>query len=253
MSVEGVAEGINGAKSPDYSLVPTGPTEPMTEPYEHNSPNNTETHTLEHFDLLHLSVQQQNAIDLLITGCSDRETADKVGVTRSTVTRWRLYHPAFRAELNVQRTAIWGQAREKLLALIPEAVDIIASSIRDPTNPDRAKLALDLMRSVKMSDGLISNDIRTDPAKIMREDAYTPPYASLDQASDYQVIGHMNRLQARLNGLLDHEYDEAMGEANEQEDARERAARKAAREAKKRARTAVLDQDRGRYLIDVNP
>jgi hypothetical protein len=133
---------------------------------------------------VHLSVQQQNAIDLLVTGCSDRETADKVGVTRSTVTRWRLYHPAFRAELNAQRAAVWGQAREKLRALIPEAVDILADSIRDTTKPDRAKLALDLLRSVRVSDNLSSIDDRTDPAAMMREDAYVPSYAILTQATD---------------------------------------------------------------------
>jgi hypothetical protein len=55
----------------------------------------TETHFLEPVDFRRLNVQQLNAIDLLVTGCSDWEVAEKMGVDRNTVTRWRNYHPAF--------------------------------------------------------------------------------------------------------------------------------------------------------------
>jgi hypothetical protein len=45
-------------------------------------------------------VQQENAIDLLVTGATDREAAESVKVHRVTVTKWRNYDPAFAAELN---------------------------------------------------------------------------------------------------------------------------------------------------------
>ena len=224
---------VPSTNSPDISSISIGPIKTVSQ-------NSTETHIFE-VDLLHLSIQQQNAIDLLVTGCSDRETADKAGVTRSTVTRWRLYHPAFRAELNAQRAAVWGQARERLRALIPEAVEAIAEAIRDPSNPDRAKLALDLLRSVKVSDGLSSIDSRTDPAAMMREEAYVPSYATLNQATDYQIVRHIGQLQARLNGLSDNEYNEAVDAADDREAAQERAQRKAAREAKKKAALPTLE------------
>jgi hypothetical protein len=221
-------------KSPDLSLTFTGPTEQTTETTEADSQNSTETHIFE-VDLLHISVQQRNAIDLLITGCSDRETADKVGVTRSTVTRWRLYHPAFIVELNVQRAAVWGQAREKLRALIPEAVDVLAASIRDPTNPDRAKLALALLHSVKVSDGLSSIDSRTYPEEIINTEAYASTFSPIKEPTPYQLVRFAGQAQARLNGLSDLEYNEAVDAAYDREAAQERAARKAAREAKKKA------------------
>lgn len=47
-----------------------------------------------------LSVQQLNAVELLILGKSDREVAEQVGVTRQTVSGWRLHDPFFQAELN---------------------------------------------------------------------------------------------------------------------------------------------------------
>ena len=101
----------------------------------------TEAHILEQIDLRRLSIQQLNAIDLLVTGSSDA-VAEKVGVDRSTVTRWRLYHPAFVAELNTQREALWGVAKEKLSSLIPEAVDAVAEAMRDRSNPNRVRYAL---------------------------------------------------------------------------------------------------------------
>jgi hypothetical protein len=48
----------------------------------------------------------------------------------------------------------------------------------------------------------------------------------------------MGRLQARLNGLSDNEYNEAVDAANE------RATRKADREAKKKAQLPTLEQQR---------
>ena len=70
----------------------------VTEPHStaHESHNNK------------LSVEQLNAIDVLVQGKTDQETAQAVGVTRETVNRWRNDNPHFAAELNKQRKLIWG-------------------------------------------------------------------------------------------------------------------------------------------------
>ena len=43
-----------------------------------------------------LSIEQQNAIDLLVQGKSDRETAEAIGVSRQTVNNWRNNDPVIR-------------------------------------------------------------------------------------------------------------------------------------------------------------
>ena len=58
-----------------------------------------------------LTIEQLNAIDLLVQGLSDREVADKVNVARETVTRWRNESAVFQAELNRKRKEIWGMER----------------------------------------------------------------------------------------------------------------------------------------------
>jgi len=111
------------------------------------SPKLTKAHKIEKAKkLLELSVRQRNAIDLIVMGSSDQDAADKVGVARETVTRWRLYHPAFRAELDRSRRAVWGSSADRLRALIRKSMDIIEEVLNDGDNPKRAAVALSLVR-----------------------------------------------------------------------------------------------------------
>src|SRR5919108_5375055 len=57
---------------------------------------------------------QQRAVELLVAGRSDREAAEALGVSRVTVTRWRLYDPCFQVELNRRRDELWAAAADRL-------------------------------------------------------------------------------------------------------------------------------------------
>lgn len=76
-----------------------------------------------------LTIQQQNAIDLLVTGKTDQAVADAVGVSRPTVTSWRLYDPHFEAELNRRRKEVWGASADRIRALLPKAFDTLEKAI----------------------------------------------------------------------------------------------------------------------------
>jgi hypothetical protein len=111
------------------------------------SPKLTKAHKIERArKLLELSVRQRNAIDLIVMGASDQDAADKVGVARETVTRWRLYHPAFRAELDRSRRAVWCGSADRLRALIRKSMDILEEVLDDPDDPKRSAVALSLVR-----------------------------------------------------------------------------------------------------------
>lgn len=79
-----------------------------------------------------LAIEQLNAIDLLITGASDRDVAARVGVSRSQVCRWRNYDPDFGAEVNRRRAEVWGRTADRLRALLPRALDRVAEALDDP-------------------------------------------------------------------------------------------------------------------------
>jgi hypothetical protein len=78
-----------------------------------------------------LSTTQENAIDALLTGKSDREVAELVGVTRWTVQQWRTQNPLFMASLSQRRETLFSGAVDRLRSLLSKALDNIAGSIDD--------------------------------------------------------------------------------------------------------------------------
>src|SRR5688572_19956693 len=85
-----------------------------------------------------LSVEQESAITLLLTGMSDQSVATRLKRSRATVNRWRLYHPLFKAELNRRRRFQRESGLDAVRALIPSA----AQTLRDNIVNGDGKLAL---------------------------------------------------------------------------------------------------------------
>src|SRR5689334_11629222 len=83
-----------------------------------------------------LSAQQRLAIHLFLLGKTDQQVADAVHLERSTITRWRLYHPLFQTELNRQRQALWLNHADRLRAMSATALDVIQSHLA--SNSERA-------------------------------------------------------------------------------------------------------------------
>jgi len=94
-----------------------------------------------------LSIEQQNAIDLLVQGKTDAEVGDAVGVARQTVCNWRNKNAQFIAELNTRRKDIWQSQEDKLRALVAEAVDVLADDLRCSDAKARSEAAKFLLRA----------------------------------------------------------------------------------------------------------
>ena len=106
-----------------------------------------------------LSIQQQNAIDLLIQGKNDRETAEAIGVSRQTVTNWRNNNHVFIAELNKQRKAVWGAQVDRIRYLISAALDVLEEDLKDAENKQlRQKAAIYILQAV----GLYGQSLKPD-------------------------------------------------------------------------------------------
>ena len=69
-----------------------------------------------------LNSKQIKAIPLLVTGMSDNEVAEQVGVSRQTVNKWKNQDDDFIYELNKQRSEIWNQFGDLYRSLIPKAI-----------------------------------------------------------------------------------------------------------------------------------
>jgi hypothetical protein len=92
-----------------------------------------------------LTHEMESAIDLLLTGKSDREVAELVGVSRWTVQGWRTSHPLFKATLAQRREEIFGGAVDRLCSLLAKALDNIAAEIEADGN---VRWSFELLRAV---------------------------------------------------------------------------------------------------------
>ena len=114
-----------------------------------------------------LSVEQLNAIDVLITGATDKETASATRVTRETVTRWKNDNPNFIAELNKRRRLLWCSGHEKLRSLLTKAVDVLENEL----DSGNFRAAVEVLRAVGIY-GQIEHQFGAEDAElIMWEEA----------------------------------------------------------------------------------
>ena len=127
-----------------------------------------------------LTVEQLNAIDLPITGISDREVAEKIGVARQTITKWRLYHPQFIAELGRRRQEVWGYSADRIRSMLPHAIEVVERSLDDPENQDRLKLAVEIIKQSGIF-GTFKYGQETDATQIIERQIPRHDLSSLDQ------------------------------------------------------------------------
>src|SRR2546423_585802 len=78
-----------------------------------------------------LSHQQDTVVDLLAAGSNLTEAAEKVGVSRQTVSEWVNRNPAFQAALNRRRQELWAEASDKLRGLLPPALTVLEQALKE--------------------------------------------------------------------------------------------------------------------------
>ena len=108
-----------------------------------------------------LTVMQEKAIQLLMTGGSDQAVADELGMARQTVNNWRHNDAVFAARFNAERQALWSTHREKLRSLVAQAVDVLAEDMAATLEPKlRQSAAIHVLKAV----GLYGQDMKPSGA-----------------------------------------------------------------------------------------
>ena len=91
-----------------------------------------------------LSERQEIAIPHLVSAKSVSETAELVGVNRTTIYRW-LDDPKFRDEYDRQRDAVANFARSSMRALMLKALSIQAERLDSDDPKERARVAKEII------------------------------------------------------------------------------------------------------------
>lgn len=95
-----------------------------------------------------LSIEQLNAIEMLITGASDAQVAEVVGVSRQTVCDWRNRDAEFAAALERKRQDIWRSHEDNLRALVAEAIGVLRQNLSSQDERIKMAAAVHILRSV---------------------------------------------------------------------------------------------------------
>ena len=103
-----------------------------------------------------LTIVQEKAVFLIISGLTDQDVADELGMARQTVNSWKNRDSAFIARLNLERQVTWSAHREKLRSMVTKAVDILASGFDSQCERIRQNSAVHVLKSV----GLYGQDLR---------------------------------------------------------------------------------------------
>jgi hypothetical protein len=107
-----------------------------------------------------------NAIDLLVQGKTDGDTADAVGVARETVCRWRNNDADFVAELNRRREDVWGSQSERLRNSVKKAVDVLLENLDDEDPKLRQQAAVHILKCVGLYGGKLEPKGPTEAEKV---------------------------------------------------------------------------------------
>jgi hypothetical protein len=100
-----------------------------------------------------LTMPQLNAIDLLASGKTDKETAELLSLSRTCITKWRLYSPTFQSALNRRRAEVWGAGIDLLRSLVPKALDALAEELEKADSPNRMKAAVEVLKLAQLPYG----------------------------------------------------------------------------------------------------
>jgi hypothetical protein len=156
-----------------------------------------------------LSIEQQNAIDLLILGKSDKEVAEAVGVNRTTIWEWRTTHPLFMATLERRRAEVWRQPQERLRSLLSKAVENLGQAVASGD----LKTSIEVLKAVGMyGDGTMNAIREQDPEKLIRQQAEVqvdregvPKNALLAMAENLDTAAYRTR-RAEVTAEIQRQY-----------------------------------------------
>ncbi len=98
-----------------------------------------------------LSPQQIIAAENLATGVTVTATAERLGVSRQTVSGWLNNSPEFRVQLNRLRRDLWTESRDRLRSLLPPALAAVDAKIM-AHDADSWKAAIELLKMAKVAE-----------------------------------------------------------------------------------------------------
>ncbi|HEV8291672.1 MAG TPA: hypothetical protein VGP94_07095 [Tepidisphaeraceae bacterium] len=149
-----------------------------------------------------LSDQQIHAIQLTLDGYTDGSIARIVKINRSTLWRWKNFHPLFKAELSRRRHEAWSAAGDRFRRILFSALKHIRRQLED-TNAATSFRAARLLLNLAGANRFAPPDEPTDPQSYLdtfaiarRKEIHSPNLES-DPAHDSERESALATLLAK--------------------------------------------------------
>ena len=94
-----------------------------------------------------LTVIQEKAIQLLMTGRSDQAVADELDIARQTVNNWKNKHRVFVMELERQQKELRRESQRQLWGLIADSIDVLRQSLVSDNERIRQSTAVHVLKA----------------------------------------------------------------------------------------------------------
>ena len=94
-----------------------------------------------------LTVMQEKAIQLLMTGLSDQAVADELDIARQTVNNWKNKHRVFVMELERQQKELRRESQRQLWGLIADSIDVLRQSLVSDNERIRQSTAVHVLKA----------------------------------------------------------------------------------------------------------
>lgn len=131
-----------------------------------------------------LSIEQQRAVLLVMTGATDAVVAEQVGVSRSTINKWRHTSPAFRLALENARKQEFERMRDRLRGLAEKAVAVIEGHLAE----NSLQAAVAVLKGCGFSDpNLIRQEMEDRERFLIREEQRALVCAFRQEIRDYAM------------------------------------------------------------------
>jgi len=96
-----------------------------------------------------LDGKQEKALDMILQGEKDVVIAERLGIHRTTIYRWRKHDAEFMDALDERQTLMQEAARNGLMELTDAALEAVKEALKDKDNRVRlqaARMVLDLLK-----------------------------------------------------------------------------------------------------------
>ena len=93
-----------------------------------------------------ISPKQEKAIDLILSGMADGETAERVGVSRQCINRWRNQEADFMQALRLRRVMIREKHMDVLSEMMETAIGVVRKALMHGDEATQLKTAMYVLR-----------------------------------------------------------------------------------------------------------